>query len=47
MGLFKNIFGGTEAKEEKVLPWQALTEVSQLDEIVKRSKTKTQVIFKQ
>lgn len=51
MGLFKNIFGSStgsdnKKKEEKVLPWQALTEVSQLSEIEKRSKTKTQVIFK-
>lgn len=51
MGLFKNIFGAstssaTNKKEEKVLPWQALTDVSQLSEIEKRSKTKTQVIFK-
>lgn len=46
MGLFKNIFGTSEPKEDKVLPWQALTDVSQLDEIEERSKTKTQVIFK-
>lgn len=46
MGLFKNIFGSSEPKEEKVLPWQALTDVSQLNEIEKRSDTKTQVIFK-
>ena len=46
MGLFKNIFSSSEPKEEKVLPWQALTDVNQLNEIEKRSKTKTQVIFK-
>ncbi|WP_460219168.1 bacillithiol system redox-active protein YtxJ [Psychroserpens sp. MEBiC05023] len=46
MGFLKNIFGSTEPKEEKVLPWQALTDVSQLSEIEKRSATKTQVIFK-
>jgi len=46
MGLFKNMFGSSEPKEEKVLPWQALTTVSQLTEIEKRSQTKTQVIFK-
>lgn len=46
MGFLKNIFGSSEPKEEKVLPWQALTEVSQLDEIEKRSSTTTQVIFK-
>ncbi|MEY8848681.1 bacillithiol system redox-active protein YtxJ [Psychroserpens sp. XS_ASV72] len=46
MGFFKNIFGASEPKEKKVLPWQELTEISQLDEIAKRSQTKTQVIFK-
>ncbi|WP_299335544.1 bacillithiol system redox-active protein YtxJ [uncultured Psychroserpens sp.] len=46
MGIFKNLFGSSEPKEEKLLPWQALTNISQLDEIEKRSKTKTQVIFK-
>ncbi|MEM5566413.1 bacillithiol system redox-active protein YtxJ [Psychroserpens sp. AS72] len=46
MGLFNNIFGSSEPKEEKVLPWQALTDVSQLSAIEKRSKSKTQVIFK-
>ncbi|MEH6536219.1 MAG: bacillithiol system redox-active protein YtxJ [Psychroserpens sp.] len=46
MGLFKNIFGSSEPKEEKLLPWQALTNVSQLSEIEKLSKTKTQVVFK-
>jgi len=46
MGLFKNIFGSSEPKEEKILPWQALTDVSQLSEIEKRSQTKTQVVFK-
>ena len=46
MGLFKNVFGASEPKEEKVLPWQALTEVAQLAEIEKQSQTKTQVIFK-
>ncbi|WP_299224233.1 bacillithiol system redox-active protein YtxJ [uncultured Psychroserpens sp.] len=46
MGFFKNIFGTSDPKEEKNLPWQALTDVSQLDEIEKCSKTKTQVIFK-
>jgi bacillithiol system protein YtxJ len=46
MGLFKNVFGASEPKEEKVLPWQVLTEVTQLAEIEKQSQTKTQVIFK-
>ncbi|MBO6606767.1 bacillithiol system redox-active protein YtxJ [Psychroserpens sp.] len=46
MGFFKNIFGTTEPKEEKVLPWQPLTQVEQLDVIERRSLTKTQIIFK-
>jgi bacillithiol system protein YtxJ len=46
MGLFKNMFGSSEPKEKKVLPWQALTDVSQLNEIETLSQTKTQVIFK-
>ena len=46
MGFLKNIFGSSEPKEEKILPWKALTHLSQLDEIEQFSKTKTQVIFK-
>lgn len=46
MGFLKNIFGSSEPKEEKLLPWQALTDTSQLSEIEQRSKTKTQIIFK-
>ncbi len=46
MGFLNNIFGSSEPKEEKILPWLPLTNVSQLDEIEQRSKTKTQVVFK-
>ncbi|WP_445957254.1 bacillithiol system redox-active protein YtxJ [Yeosuana sp.] len=47
MGLFSKLFNNsTEIKEKKVLPWMALTEVSQLDNIKKKSSMKTQVIFK-
>ena len=47
MGIFSKILGGSsEPKEEKTLPWLQLTTVEQLDEIAKRSKSKTQVIFK-
>lgn len=47
MGLFNKLFSSsTEAKVEKTLPWLALNEKSQLDEIVEKSKTKTQLIFK-
>jgi len=46
MGFLKNIFGSSEPKEEKLLPWQPLNDVSQLNKIEERSKTKTQVVFK-
>ena len=54
MGLFDKIFRGSTGspqgfsgpKEQKTLPWIPLTSVTQLDEIVERSKIKTQVIFK-
>lgn len=47
MGLLNKIFRGTnDAKEEKVLPWMPLNDLSQLDAIEEKSKTKTQVIFK-
>lgn len=47
MGLFNKIFSGSsESKEEKFLPWIALSKVEHLQEIEEKSKTKTQVIFK-
>jgi len=46
MGFFKKVFGSSEPKERKVLPWKDLTDVSQLEEVEQLSKTKTQVIFK-
>lgn len=47
MGIFNTLFKGEQnPKEEKQLPWIALTEVSQLDEIIQKSKSKTQIIFK-
>ena len=33
-------------EEEKVLPWQNLVDIKQLDTIEEKSKTKTQLIFK-
>lgn len=47
--MFKKLFGSSEPKEakvEKVLPWQPLSDVSQLDVIAEKSKGKTQLIFK-
>lgn len=47
--MFKKLFGSSEpkpAKEEKILPWQALIDVAQLDRIAEKSLTKTQLIFK-
>lgn len=46
MGLLNKIFGSSESKEEKLLPWITLSNVSQLEDIVTKSKTKTQVVFK-
>lgn len=47
MSFFNKMFGGSsEEKEEKILPWIALTSIAQLDEIEEKSKTKTQAIFK-
>ena len=51
MGLFNNLFGGkevyTKKKEEKAIPWIPLTsDLTQLEEIEEKSKTKPQLIFK-
>ncbi|MEZ4856947.1 MAG: bacillithiol system redox-active protein YtxJ [Gelidibacter sp.] len=47
MGIFTKLFSSSsELKEEKQVPWIALTTLSQLDEIEVTSKTKTQAIFK-
>lgn len=47
MNLFSKIFGSaSEPKEEKQLPWIALTTIDQLQEIKTKSKTKPQLIFK-
>jgi bacillithiol system protein YtxJ len=46
MGLLNKIFGSSEPKEEKKLPWISLNNLAQLDNIMNKSKTKTQVIFK-
>lgn len=44
--MFKKLFGSSEPKEEKMLPWIALSNISQLDAIEAQSKTNTQLIFK-
>ena len=46
MGLFKNIFKAAEPKEEKSLPWIPLSSLDQLTNILEKSKSKTQIIFK-
>ncbi len=47
MGFINKLFGGSsEPKEEKVLPWIALNSLEQLNDISKKSRAKTQVIFK-
>jgi bacillithiol system protein YtxJ len=45
--MFNKLFGGyKEPKEEKLLPWINLNNLSQLSDIDEKSKGKTQVIFK-
>ena len=44
--MFKKLFGSSEPKEKKVLPWIPLNDLQQLEFIEEKSKTKTQVIFK-
>ena len=44
--MFKKLFGSSEPKEEKILPWIALNSIDQLDTIAKQSQGKTQLIFK-
>ncbi|WP_370226386.1 bacillithiol system redox-active protein YtxJ [Mesoflavibacter sp.] len=45
--MFGKLFGNNKTpKEEKVLPWQNLRSIEQLDEIELSSKGKTQLIFK-
>lgn len=48
MSFFSKIFDtkSSQNKEEKILPWIPLTSTDELDHIVERSKTKTQLIFK-
>lgn len=54
MGLLDKLFGAStgpaagsgESKQEGAIPWINLTKIEELDEIVERSKTKTQFIFK-
>ncbi|MUU76882.1 bacillithiol system redox-active protein YtxJ [Winogradskyella endarachnes] len=48
MGLFNKMFGGNDraSKEEKILAWQPLNNVSQLEDIAEKSNLKTQIIFK-
>ena len=47
MSFFKKLFNtDQEPKEEKVLPWQNLVDIKQLDTIEEKSKAKTQLIFK-
>lgn len=44
--MFKKIFGSSEPKKEKLLPWIPLNTVAQLDSIAEKSNGKTQLIFK-
>jgi bacillithiol system protein YtxJ len=44
--MFKKLFGSSEPKDEKIMPWLPLTTIDQLEAIADQSKTKTQLIFK-
>jgi bacillithiol system protein YtxJ len=49
MGLFNDLFGKTNdetKKEKRQVPWRPLVSVDQLEEIAKKSNTRTQLIFK-
>jgi len=46
MGLFDKFKSNKPKEEKKATPWIPLTEMSQLDEILEKSKNKTQAIFK-
>lgn len=49
MGIFTGLFGKTKnepKKEVKKVPWIPLVSVDQLEEITKKSNTRTQLIFK-
>jgi len=46
MGFLKSLFGTSNPKDEKILPWIDLTTIAQLDEVKERSNSKTQLIFK-
>lgn len=46
MGILDKIFGSSEASEEGAMPWHEITKTADLDVIVDRSSTKTQLIFK-
>jgi bacillithiol system protein YtxJ len=47
MGFFNTLFGGSSDPEsERQLAWIPLNRTSQLDEILERSHTKVQIIFK-
>ncbi|GAB4158314.1 MAG: hypothetical protein Tsb0033_11300 [Winogradskyella sp.] len=43
--MFKKLFGSSEPKEEKILPWIALNRIEELDTIAEQSETKTQLIL--
>ena len=47
MGILRSIFGkGSEKPVQPKLPWIALTEYKQLEEIIEKSNSKYQAIFK-
>ncbi|GGG46701.1 thioredoxin family protein [Croceivirga lutea] len=48
MGLFNNLFKNENSseKEEQNIPWNALTTLEQVNQVIQDSQGKTQVVFK-
>lgn len=46
MALLNKLFGTRSSNEERSLPWIALDKLTQLDEIIKNSYQKPQLLFK-
>lgn len=46
MNFFKHIFGVTPTNDPKKLPWIRLQDLVQLENIIEKSKTKPQLVFK-
>ena len=45
MGIFDTLFGG-ESEEKEKMNWNLITATNQLDDILQKSNSKSQLIFK-